>query len=163
LLHAVVWLSTVNQNFMENNPVAISIIADYMDTKRGNTKQQQQQQQQRQHSTPRQATPVLAPAHHHHHHHQQQQQQRASYSTSVAAAAKPSPVQRAAAAKQEKDKWLNLGRQQQQNEAAVEAGQVRNNSSTACVHVQSDAWCCAQSQGVSGNSSEMRLLGRQDR
>ncbi|WIA31837.1 hypothetical protein OEZ86_002704 [Tetradesmus obliquus] len=103
------------QNFMENSPVAISIIADYMDAKRGNTKQQQQQQQQQQHRQPgalRQATPVLAPAPQQQQQ-QQQQQQRASYSTSVAAAPKPSPAQRAAAVKQEQDKWLNLGGKQQ--------------------------------------------------
>lgn len=80
---------------MDNNPVAIAIISDYMEAKNAPKEQKHQQS-----GGSARAQPVVPP---------RQQSHPSSYSASLAAAAKPPPAQQVAAAKQEKDKWLNLG------------------------------------------------------
>jgi hypothetical protein len=104
--------------YMDNNPVAVCAISDFLSAKQGAKqqppRQQRQQQQQRQQAQP------------------QQQQQRggqsaggsSSYSSSVSAPAPQQTVAKQAEAasskQQQQDKWLQLGAQQPP--AAVEQG-----------------------------------------
>lgn len=76
---------------MENNPVAISIISNYMAAKNASKQQRHQQ------SDSARAQPVVPPS------------ALQSYSTSVTAASKPPADQELSAVKHGSEKWLNLG------------------------------------------------------
>lgn len=110
------------QDFMEDSPAAIAIIADYMEAKNAPKQQPQPEKQQaRQHQQSWQTTPPSPSI-------LQQQQQpgsKPSYSSSVAAAAKPTPAQQAAAKQAKEQQWLSLGGQQQPAQAAPDASSTK--------------------------------------